>query len=230
MNRHRKWSPVSVIAPVGGKTFVPRLEIILSDSFVSVVSSMSEAPSSDAGAGAPKTKAGEVVSTLKLEPRAGEQTLSTEVGTTPIGLDARLTGSDSNAADDVAPLLPAGTYTVAGDLAGFQTFSRPHVVVNVGSDVTVNLAMRPGLQETITVSAEAPVVEKKVVEFRPFVIVHEGQHYLVRKGADGNYIILGYAKPKKHHYHDYGYGGGYGYGYEWWRNGRLTAEDIRLKP
>ena len=25
MNRHRQWSSVSVIAPVGGKTFVPRL-------------------------------------------------------------------------------------------------------------------------------------------------------------------------------------------------------------
>jgi hypothetical protein len=37
---------VSVIAPVGGKTFVPRLEIILSESFVSCVSSIREAPSS----------------------------------------------------------------------------------------------------------------------------------------------------------------------------------------
>src|SRR5918994_2011321 len=42
-------------------------------------------------------------------------------------------------------------------------------------------------------AVEAPVVEKKVVKTKPFVIVHNGQHYLVRKGADGKYIILGHA-------------------------------------
>ena len=51
MNRHRKWSPVSVIAPVGGNTFVPRELIILSESFVSWVSSISDAPSSAAASG-----------------------------------------------------------------------------------------------------------------------------------------------------------------------------------
>ena len=39
------------MAPVGGKTFVPREEIILSESFVSRVSSMSDAPSSLAASG-----------------------------------------------------------------------------------------------------------------------------------------------------------------------------------
>ena len=34
------------MAPVGGKTFVPRDETILSESFVSAVSSISDAPSS----------------------------------------------------------------------------------------------------------------------------------------------------------------------------------------
>src|SRR5918996_407224 len=48
-------------------------------------------------------------------------------------------------------------------------------------------------------AVEAPVVEKKVVKTKPFVIVHNGQHYLVRKGADGKYIILGHAKRKKHY-------------------------------
>ena len=58
------------------------------------------------------------------------------------------------------PLLPSGTYDVTGELAGFTTFRQPHVVVNVGSDVTVRLAMRTGIAESITVSAEAPVVEQ----------------------------------------------------------------------
>ena len=51
MNRQRKWSPVSVIAPVGGKTLVPREEIIFSDSRVSRVRSISDAPSSAASSG-----------------------------------------------------------------------------------------------------------------------------------------------------------------------------------
>ena len=46
MNRQRKWSPLSVRAPVGGKTFVPRDETIFSDRFVSWVSSIKDDPSS----------------------------------------------------------------------------------------------------------------------------------------------------------------------------------------
>ena len=60
----------------------------------------------------------------------------------------------------VLPLLPSGTYEVTAELAGFQTFRRPNVVVNVGSDVTLRAPMRVGgVQESITVSADAPVVE-----------------------------------------------------------------------
>ena len=51
MNRHRQWSSVSVIVPVGGYTFVPRLEIIFSSSRVPSASSVSEAPSSSAESG-----------------------------------------------------------------------------------------------------------------------------------------------------------------------------------
>lgn len=59
----------------------------------------------------------------------------------------------------VLPLLPTGPYDVTGELAGFQTFKRTNVVVNVGSDITINIPLRVGVQEMITVSAEAPVVE-----------------------------------------------------------------------
>ena len=57
----------------------------------------------------------------------------------------------------VIPLLPSGTYDVTGELSGFQTSKRSNVVVSVGSDITVRLQMRVGVQETITVSADAPV-------------------------------------------------------------------------
>lgn len=57
------------------------------------------------------------------------------------------------------PLLPTGTYELTAELEGFQTFRRPNVVVNVGSAVPVRITLRVGVRETITVSAEAPVVE-----------------------------------------------------------------------
>src|SRR5687767_4878696 len=49
----------------------------------------------------------------------------------------------------VVPLLPPGTYDVTAELEGFQPFQRRNVVVNVGGDVTVGVAMRVGLQEAI---------------------------------------------------------------------------------
>jgi outer membrane receptor for ferrienterochelin and colicin len=56
-------------------------------------------------------------------------------------------------------LLPPGTYNVTGELSGFQPFSRKGVVVNVGTDVALNLTLRVGASETVTVTAAAPLVE-----------------------------------------------------------------------
>jgi outer membrane receptor protein involved in Fe transport len=59
----------------------------------------------------------------------------------------------------VLPLLPSGTYEVSAELAGFQPFQQRNVVISVGSDVTLRVALRVGAAETITVAADAPVVE-----------------------------------------------------------------------
>ena len=56
-------------------------------------------------------------------------------------------------------LLPPGTYRVAGELSGFQPARLDRVVVNVGTDVELDLRLRPGVAETVTVTAAAPVVE-----------------------------------------------------------------------
>jgi outer membrane receptor protein involved in Fe transport len=56
-------------------------------------------------------------------------------------------------------LLPAGTYSLTGELSGFQAVRLDRVVVNVGTDVAVNLKMKLGLTETITVSVGAPVID-----------------------------------------------------------------------
>ena len=56
-------------------------------------------------------------------------------------------------------LVPPGTYRVAGELSGFQPAKADRVVVNVGSDAGLDLKLRAGLAETVTVTASAPLVE-----------------------------------------------------------------------
>src|SRR6266498_5894940 len=56
-------------------------------------------------------------------------------------------------------LLPPGMYNVQSDLSGFQSFRRDNVVVNVGTDSTIDIKIKPGLTETVTVTAAAPVVD-----------------------------------------------------------------------
>ncbi|MGZ4777561.1 MAG: TonB-dependent receptor [Thermoanaerobaculia bacterium] len=57
------------------------------------------------------------------------------------------------------PLLPPGNYSVTAELAGFQPVKFGKVTVNVGSDTGLNFKMKPGVAETVTVTAAAPVVE-----------------------------------------------------------------------
>lgn len=56
-------------------------------------------------------------------------------------------------------LLPPATYSVDAVLEGFQPARRSQVVVNVGTNVSLDLAMKVGVAETVTVTAEAPLVE-----------------------------------------------------------------------
>ncbi|HEX2835774.1 MAG TPA: TonB-dependent receptor [Thermoanaerobaculia bacterium] len=56
-------------------------------------------------------------------------------------------------------LLPPATYSVEAMLDGFQPIRRPSVVVNVGTNVGLDLTMKVGVAETVTVTADAPLVE-----------------------------------------------------------------------
>jgi len=56
-------------------------------------------------------------------------------------------------------LLPAGDYSLIAELSGFQTQRAPKVTVNVGTDATLNLKLRAGIAESVTVTAAAPLVE-----------------------------------------------------------------------
>jgi len=53
-----------------------------------------------------------------------------------------------------------GLYRISADLSGFATVTRAGVEVLVGQQVVVNIEMQPAaLQETVTVTAEAPLVD-----------------------------------------------------------------------
>jgi len=59
----------------------------------------------------------------------------------------------------IATLMP-GTYTIKAELSGFQPMTRTGVVLQVGQELTVNLTLQiAGVAETLTVSAQAPLVE-----------------------------------------------------------------------
>jgi hypothetical protein len=53
-----------------------------------------------------------------------------------------------------------GTYRITADLTGFNAVTQTGLEVLVGQEVTVNIQMRPAtLQESVTVTAEAPLVD-----------------------------------------------------------------------
>jgi len=57
------------------------------------------------------------------------------------------------------PLLPPGVYSVSSELAGFQPVKYDRIVVNVGSDSSVNFKLTQGVSESVTVTAAAPLVD-----------------------------------------------------------------------
>jgi outer membrane receptor protein involved in Fe transport len=56
-------------------------------------------------------------------------------------------------------LLPPGTYNTEAQLEGFQAVRRERVVVNVGTDVTLDVTLHVGVAESVTVTAAAPLIE-----------------------------------------------------------------------
>ena len=60
----------------------------------------------------------------------------------------------------IVPTLQPGTYTVRVDLTGFRTVTRTGVVLPIGQELTLNFTLGvANVAETITVTAETPVVE-----------------------------------------------------------------------
>jgi outer membrane receptor protein involved in Fe transport len=56
--------------------------------------------------------------------------------------------------------LPPGTYTVATELQGFSTETRPDIVLTIDQTATINFTLKPAsVSETVTVTGESPVVD-----------------------------------------------------------------------
>ena len=59
----------------------------------------------------------------------------------------------------VAPDLQPGTYKIRVEMKGFKTTERPNVVIEVATDVRVDLALQPGaVSETVVVEEEVPLL------------------------------------------------------------------------
>jgi hypothetical protein len=58
------------------------------------------------------------------------------------------------------PLLPLGPYRLQVELAGFKTFQRTGIVLEIGRNARVDGVLEPGdVQETVMVSGDAPLIE-----------------------------------------------------------------------
>ena len=71
--------------------------------------------------------------------------------------------TDADGRYNIIDLLP-GTYTVTYTLSGFNVFRREGIVLNAGFTAPINVDMQVGtLEETITVTGEAPLVDTQNV-------------------------------------------------------------------
>src|SRR5438045_1536110 len=58
------------------------------------------------------------------------------------------------------PFLIPGSYTVSAQTAGFRTYQRPGVIVQVQERVEINAVLEPGgVTETVVVRAETPLLQ-----------------------------------------------------------------------
>jgi hypothetical protein len=68
------------------------------------------------------------------------------------------------------PYMPSGTYRISASKPGFQTSVRENVVLHVAQTLTVDFTLQVGaLNEQVTVSSEAPLLESSTAEIGRYV-------------------------------------------------------------
>ena len=96
-------------------------------------------------------------------------TIKDEQGAVLPGVTVTLTGKQGTQtqATDASgsyrfPALEVGTYTVSADMSGFQKASQQIIQISPGRELTIDIGMKVrGVSETVTVTAESPVVDVK---------------------------------------------------------------------
>ena len=111
-------------------------------------------------------------------------------------------------------LMPLGSYTVTAKAPNFATLVREGITLAVGQSITLPLVLSiSSTQETVTVSAEAPVIETSQVERSTYIdsqslktLPTNGRNFLdfvtltpgvsIVQGPDGNEISINGQKPQ----------------------------------
>ena len=70
------------------------------------------------------------------------------------------TGVSDGAGEYRLVSLPPGRYSVATELSGFSTETRPDIVLIIDQTAIINFSLKPAtLSETVTVTGESPIVD-----------------------------------------------------------------------
>lgn len=84
---------------------------------------------------------------------------------TNVASGAKVETISSDAGLYVFATLPPGVYTVTAEKTGFKTLSRPNIEIRIAQRIDMNLQMELGdVQQTVTVSAEVPLLETSTSE------------------------------------------------------------------
>jgi hypothetical protein len=93
------------------------------------------------------------------DPQGGVLPGVTVTATSPALIGSRTAVTEVNGSYRI-PSLPEGTYELALELSGFQTYKRVNIVLSLGQTLTVDVQLQvQSLQESVTVTAESPVVD-----------------------------------------------------------------------
>ncbi len=90
-----------------------------------------------------------------------------------------------------AQLLPLGTYQVTAEIPGFTRFSQDGIVLTAGMTARVDMALNLGqIQESVTVSADSPVVQPGKIELGRVLDSREIQNIPLVSRNPFNFALL----------------------------------------
>jgi hypothetical protein len=123
--------------------------------------------------------------------RRGASLSSATVAATNTGTGAaRTVTTDQNGVYRI-PLLPLGTYRIRASAPGFKSFVRDGVTLATGQSATVDLQLEPGgIEETVTISEDAPVADPGKTELGRVMNAREVHNLPLPTRNPYNFVIL----------------------------------------